>query len=1695
MPLQEHTHSHDHSLPKADLFILNRARLIDPTGTTKIRDTFAREMRIRFELLRREILRAVIEDDVFGLEDLTNSEVVANQSPGYKAYQFQTDDQKINSFLDWLNQETEDKVFASRDVGLRRTSSQVFTSFDGGWTDQYIDSSYQKGIRDARKNLAKKGLAQDTSEIGRSRRGAFTETFNTPVHIQRVSVLFTRTFETLKGVTADMSRDMSQILSQGLIEGKGPREIGRSLASVIDKKYPAGSLDLVDAKGRFIPSKRRAEMIARTEVIRAHHLGNIQELKAFGVDKVGVQAEWITAGDDRVCSKCLDMESGGPYLLTEIESLIPLHPNCRCVAIPLSVKPQGQLGADTLAPEPTGGLPSEVLRTPRSRNRDRLRAARRTKKERTVETLTELIEEGTRTRKQLIDDAFTKMNGDVAKPTIGVQLQKVGEESVALGRFGRRIEIDPNTKVIRFTGTKPKPVAPKPRPEPVKADPIPPSSTIPQELFENPRIKDLRPTKPEHIARIKAKLKTKGLSRKDKAYFRQLLKDADEGIAIPFSPNPPPAHTAQKISDLRIRNTRGRVLSTNVDEENMASAWIARAEDYRELLPANEYYTTQQVKELSEAIAGQVRAFKELRIVKGESIPWMSSKQALKDIDNAILKRDGVKFVKTDSGQSLYGRGYTHMIDNGDCFTRCLVNSGEGDYNDIFQAVSRLAAPNQTAAHGVFARVSDDVAAHFGYKRSAVEINKARKAQETVADFVRRSDPTKEYVISVGRKAADDATDHILYVRGGDFFADSWDSSHSFVKVVRERPSRHSIGAKFTEKLKRPPSTPAPTAKQIKARTGATGSRVRDSRVRSSGPKSVDKDSIFDKKLSLDVIQSRASKAEDATFKASIQKAHRKLKGYRSEQQLSKSTQLYFGIDYNTVNFNLRNHVKLTDKWAKKIKDIKRDMRPLNDDLVVFRGLKETTLSKKAREKFMKMNVGDEFVEDAFTSTSRSYGTVTESFTSSLPVQRLEDVREAGIVFEIQAKKGTRAIISNYSEAEVILDAGTRFRVIEILEKPLLKGEVKKVWDKDLKKFVFKSDYRQFRRVIRLEVVDDAAVRVPTPIIPKVRPKPKPTPKSKLTGPVKTKKELAVDELRELIKDGSRTRKQLIDDVFDALDGQVAKPTIGVQLQKIDDEAVALARFGRRIKVDPKTKVVSYTDDVTPPVPKPTPKPKPEPVTKPDIPEEVLAERKRAEKFLDDLNLDQLDKDGLDKVTRQWADSIGEDFDTLTPEKVAEIFKRDIGKDFIPAFNEAIEDTSVYMAIKNANLNKVIKENKFKNSLETGKGTFKTIAKDRFEKREKPLWGLSDDVLDDADLAPKYGFLAGKEEMDYERIVDWGYGENFVKFKPGIKKRSTWTAGDSFDNNSFGKTARPIRFDKPDVLGLADDLNPFTYAEGIDRKVLQIGSGVKKKNYKNLVVSKNYQDIVKNRSTYLEVQMFGKVNLDDVAEIFVTSKKYAKTLERSLKKAGYGHIKVRAARYDARLKSLWEKHLSNLQSLSPTDVDRLGDQWIEKLWDHWSIHPSSRIGPTDVPEKLRSRVAALKRGSEFTLKEKRAFMRDWQEELWAMKKNKDNRFSWKGATVDMKSSLSNFTDDVFNEDRLKAYLTPKEFIESNIRRVESNLGSSEFFVKKYGDEVRTASNPSDKAKAQELLKKSIETRDKDKIELDGLKRQLKTLED
>jgi hypothetical protein len=292
-------------------------RSVDPTHTTALRNLFSREMRRRVDEIIKVIRISVIDNNCFGLTDVkTNQDVVPTQ---WQEFAYDDSQNKIAGFIEWLQKQVDTSIL----------NKALFSTV---WFNKYILDAYQRGVVRARQELIKAGYVVPTIE----ETGGVEISMANPLYLDRIGLEYMCVLADLKGVTDQMASLMSRVLAEGFINGDSPSLIASKLIAVINGEG-IGDLGLTDSLGRFIPAGLRAEMIARTEIIRAHHLATIQEYRNWAVFGVMVKAELVTAGDEKVCSKCLELEQGGPYSLDEAETMIPVHPFCRCCVVPIVI--------------------------------------------------------------------------------------------------------------------------------------------------------------------------------------------------------------------------------------------------------------------------------------------------------------------------------------------------------------------------------------------------------------------------------------------------------------------------------------------------------------------------------------------------------------------------------------------------------------------------------------------------------------------------------------------------------------------------------------------------------------------------------------------------------------------------------------------------------------------------------------------------------------------------------------------------------------------------------------------------------------------------------------------------------------------------------------------------------------------------------------------------------------------------------------------------------------------------------------------------------------------------------------------------------------------------------------------------------------------------------------------------------------
>lgn len=294
---------------------------LDPTRTLTLRRSFEIALTGRFRWLKQLIKKSVVKNDCFGYKvnktrvDINNHVININNAMQVEQLAFERDLQKVALFMDWLREQINLGILEVVAV------SQLGNAVEKAWTNVFIVSAYKKGITRGRQELKNKGY-----QVPKLDTNSLQATFNHPLHADRAGVVYSRTFESLKGITDEMSKQISGVLAQGIIDGKPPVELAREMTDRVDKI-----------------GITRAKILARTEVIRSHHLATIQEYKNWGVEGVTVLAEMITAGDGRVCPICKTKArkntkfGKGVYTLAQAEGLIPVHPQCRCICLPLDI--------------------------------------------------------------------------------------------------------------------------------------------------------------------------------------------------------------------------------------------------------------------------------------------------------------------------------------------------------------------------------------------------------------------------------------------------------------------------------------------------------------------------------------------------------------------------------------------------------------------------------------------------------------------------------------------------------------------------------------------------------------------------------------------------------------------------------------------------------------------------------------------------------------------------------------------------------------------------------------------------------------------------------------------------------------------------------------------------------------------------------------------------------------------------------------------------------------------------------------------------------------------------------------------------------------------------------------------------------------------------------------------------------------
>ncbi|MBZ0270755.1 phage head morphogenesis protein, partial [bacterium] len=130
-------------------------------------------------------------------------------------------------------------------------------------------------------------------------------------------------------VSADLLTGIKNSLTVGIAAGLSIPNIAKNIGSVILDKEAFKQA----GKTVFATAQQRIELIARTEILRAHNQGRLKFYDTVGVRDV----RWMVAADERLCPICSALD--GQVFAVDKMPPIPRHPACRCCvsAVPLRI--------------------------------------------------------------------------------------------------------------------------------------------------------------------------------------------------------------------------------------------------------------------------------------------------------------------------------------------------------------------------------------------------------------------------------------------------------------------------------------------------------------------------------------------------------------------------------------------------------------------------------------------------------------------------------------------------------------------------------------------------------------------------------------------------------------------------------------------------------------------------------------------------------------------------------------------------------------------------------------------------------------------------------------------------------------------------------------------------------------------------------------------------------------------------------------------------------------------------------------------------------------------------------------------------------------------------------------------------------------------------------------------------------------
>lgn len=274
----------------------------DPSKTGAIRRAYETEFVRRVKAVKRAVSVSIGDRDALGLGPRRLRTFDDPKPAGLGQFVGLPIPQKVDSFSAWLRSIIDEAVIRGRDL--------IGPQVEGAWTRTFVRRAYIHGVLSTMSDLRRAGRTiadQAASQI-----------LNSPFHRSRLEALYARNLDELKGMTDAMAATIKREIADALLAGRNPIETARRIRAKMDI------------------SIRRARLIARTETIRVNADAALSTFEQFGERGVSLDAEIVTAGDDRVCPEC-EALSGHVFTIQQARGIIPVHPSCRCDWLPVQI--------------------------------------------------------------------------------------------------------------------------------------------------------------------------------------------------------------------------------------------------------------------------------------------------------------------------------------------------------------------------------------------------------------------------------------------------------------------------------------------------------------------------------------------------------------------------------------------------------------------------------------------------------------------------------------------------------------------------------------------------------------------------------------------------------------------------------------------------------------------------------------------------------------------------------------------------------------------------------------------------------------------------------------------------------------------------------------------------------------------------------------------------------------------------------------------------------------------------------------------------------------------------------------------------------------------------------------------------------------------------------------------------------------